>query len=79
MKDRRYYSVQVGDDYTDDYGSTIKREAFRMARREKRANPDEEVRIVLRTVEDDYCDGIIYVELDDAGEFWYKRSWESWE
>lgn len=72
MRDRRYYSVQVGDDWTDDEGSTIRREAFRMARRKKRANPDEEVRIVLRTVEDDYCDGIFYVEIDEAGSFYYE-------
>ena len=72
MKDRRYYAVQVGDDYTDDSeGSTVKREAFRMARRAVRENPGEEVRIVLRTVEDDYCDGIIYVSRDESGEFCY--------
>lgn len=61
--DRRYYAVQVGGDYvTDDCGSTVKREAFRMARRAARENPGQEVRIVLRTVEDDYCDGIIFVQ-----------------
>lgn len=68
MRDRRYYSVQVGDDYTDDYGSTVKREAFRMARREAKANPDKEVRIALRTVENSDVEDVIIVQegkIDD--------------
>lgn len=62
MKARRFYAVQVGDDYSSDYGSTVKREAMKMARQEAKANPGQEVRISLCMTDDDFCDGIITVQ-----------------
>lgn len=72
MKDRRYYAVHVGDDCSENEGSTIKREALRMARRAVREKPNEKVRVVMRTVEDDHCDGIIYVRRDEGGNWCYE-------
>lgn len=52
---RRYYAVQVGDNFFDDVGSTRKREAFQIARREARENPGMEVRVVTMTVDDNFA------------------------
>lgn len=59
---RRYYAVQVGDYFFDDIGSTRKREAFRIARREARENPGMEVRVVTRTVDDDFTLDVTLVQ-----------------
>lgn len=69
MTSKRYYSVQHGDDYSDDYGTTVKREAYRMARRLARdpRYDGEEIRIALMYLnmpDEDYaegCDGTIII------------------
>ena len=60
---KNWYAVQVGSDYTSDYGSTVKREALRMARNEakKPENNGLEVRIAVCSVDDDYCQDEIIV------------------
>lgn len=60
---KNWYAVQVGSDYTSDYGSTAKREALRMAREEakKPENNGLEVRIAVCSTEDDYCHDEIIV------------------
>lgn len=52
---KKFYAVQVGKDYSSDYGSTVKREAFRMARAEAKENPGMQIRISVCTVDDDFC------------------------
>lgn len=54
---KNWYAVQVGDDYTSDYGSTVKCEALRMARQEakKPENDGLEIRIAVCSTDDDYC------------------------
>ena len=60
---RNWYAVQVGDDYTSDYVSTVKREALRMARQEakKPENDGLEIRIAVCSTDDDYCQDEIIV------------------
>lgn len=60
---RNWYAVQVGDDYTSDYVSTVKREALRMARQEARKpeNDGLEIRIAVCSTDDDYCQDEIIV------------------
>lgn len=60
---KNWYAVQVGSDYTSDYGSTVKREALRMAREEakKPENNGLEVRIAVCSADDDYCHDVIIV------------------
>ena len=60
---KNWYAVQVGDDYVSDYGSTVKREALRMARQEakKPENDGLEVRIAVCSTDDDYCREVIVV------------------
>ncbi len=58
---KKFYAVQVGNNYSSDNGSTVKREAFRMARREAKANPGKEVRISVCRVDDDFCEEEIIV------------------
>lgn len=55
---KRFYAVQVGDDYSSDYGSTVKREALRMARAEAKENPLQQVRVVV-LVQDEFDSEII--------------------
>lgn len=52
---KKFYAVQIGNDYSSDWGSTRKRDAFAMARRAARENPGKEIRISVCTVNDDYC------------------------
>lgn len=52
---RTFYAVQHGDDYSSDYGSTKKREAYQMARSLHEEYPEEEIRISVCTTEDDFC------------------------
>lgn len=49
---RNWYAVQVGDDYTSDYVSTVKREALRMSRQEARKpeNDGLEIRIAVSMI-----------------------------
>lgn len=58
-----WYAVQVGNNYASDYGSTVKREALRMARQEakKAENDGLEVRIAVCSTGDDYCQDEIIV------------------
>ena len=53
---RRFYAVQVGNDTACDYGSTRKREAYKMAREEAKEHPYEQVAICWCTTEDNFCD-----------------------
>lgn len=54
---KKFYAVQNGTDYSSDYGSTVKREALRMARRlmKNEAHDGEEIRICVCTTESDDC------------------------
>lgn len=54
---KNWYAVQVGSNYASDNGSTVKREALRMARQEakKPENDGLEVRIAVCSTDDDYC------------------------
>ena len=74
---KRYYAVQVGDYYACDIGSTVKRNAFRMARRAAKQNPGYEVRIVLCTTDDDFIDDVIYIQRGWAGRWWNGESKKS--
>lgn len=65
---KRYYAVQVGDYYGSEEGSTVKREAMRMARKVAKENPGYEVRIALCTVDDDFVDDVIYVQRGWSGD-----------
>lgn len=58
---KRFYAVQVGDDYSSDYGSTVKRAAFRMARAEAKENPGKQIRISVCREDDDFCEQEIIV------------------
>lgn len=58
---KRFYAVQHGDDYSSDYGSTVKREAMKMANRLAKEYPDDEIRISLCREDDDFCEGEIIV------------------
>ena len=58
---KRYYAVQHGDDFSSDNGSTVKREAYKIAREIHRDYPGEEIRICLCREDDDFCDGEIVV------------------
>ena len=60
---KNWYAVQVGSNYASDNGSTVKREALRMARQEakKPENDGLEVRIAVCTTDDDYCQDEIIV------------------
>lgn len=52
---KKWYAVQVGNDTATDNGSTRKREALAMARREAKANPKERVKLCVCTNDDDFC------------------------
>lgn len=58
---KRWYAVQHGDDYSSDNGSTVKREAMKMARELGREFPQDEIRISLCREDDDFCEGLIIV------------------
>ena len=58
---RTWYAVQHGDNFESDNGSTVKREAYKMARALHKEYPNEEIRIALCTTESDFCDGEIIV------------------
>ena len=52
---KKFYAVQVGNDYSSDNGSTVKREAMKMARAAAKENPGMQIRISVCKVDDDYC------------------------
>ena len=60
---KNWYAVQVGSNYASDNGSTVKREALRMARQEARKpeNDGLEIRIAVCSTDDDYCQDEIIV------------------
>ena len=60
--DKKYYAVQVCEENDYDTGSTVKREALRMAKAAAKENPLKQVRIYVRTEEDDFCQDIIIVQ-----------------
>ncbi len=62
---KKWYAIQIGNDFSSDYGSTVKREALAMARREARKHPAEEVRIAVCTTDSDFCTEEIIIQ---AGE-----------
>lgn len=51
----KFYTVQHGNDYSSDYGSTVKRKAYTIARELGREYPQDEIRISVCSVDDDYC------------------------
>jgi hypothetical protein len=59
---KRFYAVQHGDDFASDYGSSVKREAMKMARELAKEYPGEEIRICLCREDDDFCEGEIIVK-----------------
>lgn len=56
---KRFYAVQHGDSFESDFGSTVKREAIKMANQMHREYPGEEIRLCLCREDDDYCEGEI--------------------
>lgn len=52
---KTFYAVQHGNDYSSDYGSTVKRKAYTMARELGHEYPQDEIRISVCTIDDDYC------------------------
>lgn len=52
---KTFYAVQHGNDYSSDYGSTVKRKAYTMARELGREYPQDEIRISVCTIDDDFC------------------------
>ena len=58
---RTWYAVQHGDNFESDFGSTVKREAYKMARALHKEYPNEEIRLALCTTESDFCEDEIIV------------------
>ena len=58
---RTWYAVQHGDNFESDFGSTVKREAYKMARALHKDYPTEEIRIALCTTASDFCESEIIV------------------
>lgn len=58
---KRFYAVQHGENYECDFGSTVKREAYKMARELHRSHPGEEIRICLCREDNDFCEKEIIV------------------
>ena len=59
---KKWYAVQIGSNFDCDYGSTVKREALAMARREARKHPGVEVRIAICSTDSDFCTDEIIVQ-----------------
>lgn len=58
---RKFYAVQYGDNFDWDFGSTVKREAIKMANAIKR-NPDYDgMEIRIAVIEDYYCSDEIII------------------
>lgn len=58
---KKFYAVQVGNDFSSDWGSTRKREALVMAHQAARENPGKEIRISVCREDDDYCEQEIVI------------------
>ena len=58
---KRFYAVQHGGDFDCGTGSTVKREAMKIARKLHKWHPGEEIRLCLCREDDDYCEGEIIV------------------
>ena len=58
---KKFYAVQIGNDYSSDWGSTRKREAIVMAHQAARENPGKEIRISICTTDDDFCERQIII------------------
>lgn len=52
---KTFYAVQHGDYFASDIGSTRKREAYQTARAFHKEYADEEIRISICTLDDDFC------------------------
>lgn len=52
---RKWYAVQHGNNFDSDCGSTVKRDALRIANRKHRDYPGEEIRICICRVDNDFC------------------------
>lgn len=60
---KKFYAVQNGDNYDWDYGSTVKREALKMANKTKRDHDydGEEIRIAVIDCDAEYCTAEIII------------------
>lgn len=60
---KHWYAVQVGDEIDCGYGSTVKREAIKMANAMKRDHDydGKEIRIVVTYCDDDFCEDEIII------------------
>ena len=58
---KKFYAVQIGSDFSSDWGSTRKHEAIVMAHRAARENPGKEIRISVCREDDDYCEREIII------------------
>lgn len=65
---KRFYAVQHGNDNACDFGSTVKREARKMATELHKEYPEDEIRVIYCTTEDNFCDQevIIYPAKGDT-------------
>lgn len=52
---RRFYAVQHGDNFEWDEGSTVKREAVKMANQMKRDKDYDGEEIRIAVIDDDFC------------------------
>ena len=76
---RRFYAVQNGTDYACDYGSTVKRTAYQMARALHKQYPEDEIRIAICTTDDDYVEEEIILykgyNIDEQTREYQKKTW----
>lgn len=59
---KKWYAVQIGDDFSSDYGSTRKRDALKMAHAAARKHPAEEIRIAICSTDSDFCTEEIIIQ-----------------
>lgn len=59
---KKWYAVVIDDSGDYGTGSSNKRDAMRMAKREAKANPHSKVEIVVTNEDDDYCIDSITVQ-----------------
>lgn len=64
---KKFYAIQIGDNYECDYGSTVKREAIKMANAAKRDHDNDgmEIRIAVCSVDSDFVAEEIIVREGD--------------
>lgn len=58
---KRFYAVQHGNNFDWDYGSTVKREAIKMANALKHIPEYDGEEIRIAVIEDDYCEEDIII------------------